>query len=522
MQSNADWAPAATMLRRELKHWISESVDQHKDIPYHGIHDEGSFTTSWDAYCFLSGDQTTVDFLTWLRDGFASWTRDHFHHGYYPEGECHHGTEPFTHFVARFRTLDPTSDVAVNLLDDAAEHTGNWADGVPDWYHWDDHRLVSWHIGSRSVPIDPASDHEEPDSIRVAMVTLSAYAVTGDQRYLDFCNDYGAKWAQALLEKPLPQVAFSSSTDMNQYDDDLDEYEARIHRWELVAASGMVDYFLDLYHITGTQLYADALRAVVPVLIETVADPRNSTSAALLAKYRRVTGARSQDKAIINQLRVPDWDSGDLELLPVTETPRKRKVGLILNKSIGQRFDQVTWATRGIEGESVAVTEPSPAAWSLAYQITADTNYAARAMYVAAERLRIGRQTLKDGRDHGCGGYTTGALASGHGRADRWGDVNAVFGPLLNGCVRLYNAEDPLVVYPDGLPDQVATIVAYEPTPRVTWRNIGDTEATFNWKDASDPDGVVQRVMLAPKTEQSATLVTNLPIGRTQTDSLRV
>jgi hypothetical protein len=206
----------------------------------------------------------------------------------------------------------------------------------------------------------------------------------------------------------------------------------------------------------------------------------------------------------------PPYDTAGYVLLERQDEKEQRGIGLIFNKFIGHRFDQVRWGVKGEDGVR-EVTEPTPAAWALAYHITGDVKYAARAMFLAAERLRIGRQSLDDGRDHGCGGYSVGALASGHGRADRFGDVNSVLGPLMLGSVRLFNAEQPLVEYPNGLPDDVATLISWEPEPRVRWRNESDAPLTFTWRDTSADGKAPRTESLAPGESKSAVLSGIMP-----------
>jgi len=178
---------------------------------------------------------------------------------------------------------------------------------------------------------------------------------------------------------------------------------------------------------------------------------------------------------------------------------------------VGRRFDQVRWAVPTASGELSEVTEPNPAAWALAYQITGEQRFAARAMFVAGERIRVGRHTLDDGRDHGCAGKTLGAVASGHGRADRFGDVNSVLGPTLLGSTRLFSAEQPIVVYPDGLPDNVATLVRFDGEPTVIWLNTGDAETAIRWRDGSAPDAAESALTLAPGETRSASLGRGMP-----------
>ena len=507
-----EWVSAQDHLRRELGRWIDDSIQRQSAETYHGIHDEGSFTFSWDAYYFMTRDERVRGFLTWLRDGFADWAAEELYHGYYAEGEVHHAAEPFTHFVARFRTLDPGNPIAAAMLDDVAEHTGNWAEGVPDWYDWDRHRFRSWHIGSRMVPTEPPDDYEEPDSIRPALITLAAYALTGRQRYLDFCNDYGDKWARALLEEPLPQVGFYHTDDPSRYPDQVSRDRSLEQRMELVVASGMIDYFLDLYCVTGHDLYRAALERAVGALVGDVADPRNSVAPAYVAKYRRVTGDHQFDDAILRALGdPPPYDESGFDVLAVDEKHERRRIGLIFNEHVGHRWDQVRWGARTASGELSEVTEPNPAAWALAYQITGEQRLAARAMFVAGERIRVGRETLDDGRDHGCAGKTLGAVASGHGRADRFGDVNSVLGSTLLGSTRLFSAEQPIVVYPDGLPGDVATLVRFDGEPTVTWVNTGDVEARIRWRDGSASDAIESLVTVAPGETCSEPLTGVMP-----------
>ena len=407
-------------------------------------------------------------------------------HGYYRKGEVHHGTEPFTHFVARFRSLEPGDPVSARLLDDVAHHTGNWADGVPDWYDWNEHRLLSWSIGAEIMPIEPPHDYEEPDSIRPAMITLAAYAATGDGRYLGFCTDYADKWAGGLLEKPLPRITWWGSSP-EHYDERFREQlkSGMEQRIEFIVAAGLLDYLMDLFHLTGRGLYRRAVERVVPTLVEHVADPRSAIAAGLLAKYRRLTGDTSFDERILAAIG-KDTPSGKLVMLETRDESKSRGTqGIIINLRIGHRWDQVRWGRRQADGSVEEITEPSPAAWLLAYQVTGDDSYAATAMASAAERLRLTNGAIRDGRDHGCAGDTVGAVASGHGRADRHGDVNTVFGPIALGSMRLFSAEEPIVVVSGGLPEGVLSHVRFALQPEVTFVNESGAAVEFSYRDAS-------------------------------------
>ncbi len=513
MPQTPEWAKAQTSARRVLERWISSSIARNLEIPYHGIHDEGSFTASWDAFYFTTRDARIRDFLVWLRDGFADWTKDNLLHGYYPEGEVHHATEPFTHFIARFRTLLAGDPLTAHLLEDAAEHVGNWVPEIPAWYDWKAHCMKSWRIGTRVVKTTPPDDYEEPDSVRPAIIALAAYAVTGKERYLAFCCDYADKWAAALLETPLPRVRFLQSAEDLYNDRIVHQATGNLQlRLELVVASGLADWLMDLFYLTEKPTYAEASRVVMAGLVPVLADPRNSVAASLVAKYRRVTGDRSLDETIIASLgEPPRYDKAGIVLREDWTDSKETRKGksMLLNKRIGHRFDQVRWA----DEEGQEVTEPTGAAWALAWQITGEERYAARAMFLAGERLRLALEKLHDGRDHGCGGNTVGAVASGHGRADRFGHVNSVWGPLVIGSSRVFSAEQPLVIYPFGLPDGVASLVNSAGHAGVEWFNTGEVARSVTWVDGSRPDATPRHVIIQPGERREAPLEKTFPIS---------
>jgi len=400
------------------------------------------------------------------------------------------------------------------MLEDAAEHLGNWVPEVPAWYDWKTHCMKSWRIGTRVVKTTPPDDYEEPDSVRPAIIALAAYAVTGKERYLAFCCDYADKWAAALLETPLPRVRFLKSAETSYNDRIVLQATGNLQlRLELVVASGLADWLMDLFHLTEKPTYAEALRVVVAGLVPVLADPRNSVAAALVAKYRRVTGDKSLDEAIVASLGDPPrYDQRGIVLRGDWTDPHETRKGrsMLLNMRIGHRFDQVRWA----DEEGQEITEPTGAAWALAWQITGEERYAARAMFLAGERLRLALEKLQDGRDHGCGGNTIGAVASGHGRADRFGHVNSVWGPLVIGSSRVFSADQPLVIYPSGLPDRVASLVNCAGNTGVKWFNTGEVASSVTWVDGSSPGATPQHLTIHPGEQREAPLGKMFPIAR--------
>ncbi len=539
-----EWARAFFDTRDQMRGWIEEAVERHRSIAYRGGHDEGTFISSWFGFHQLFGCPEAIDFARYLRDGFARWSREHMTHGFYPEGEAHHQTEIFTFFLCRLWRVAP-DDVTAELIVDAAHHIGNWVDSVPDWYCHDEHRFLSWRIGSERVGSGASAGYEVPDHFRLIQLALVAREITNEQRYLDLATDYADRWAEAILgasESEFPTVIRSGDTEADreevmkaigahhQSTSDLEGVEPHV-------PGGTVDVFLDLYEITGEQRYADGARRICEALMPALADPYSNPPGALLARYRTATGDRSLDGDVEERLRAGIEETlagldGMLRFLdqtrvsgyalaaarlyaslsdnpfaeglldeyadqyeelvgerPVTGT-RAETPALIaepLNRTpvagIGKRNDMVRWGWESAAGALRPTHALPPPSLMLAYLIEGDDLPATRALQTVATRMALARLSLRDGRDHGCGGTTVAAVASGHGRDGGYGNVTGALFPLAAGMVRRLCQEEPLVCYrqPNGrehLPESVAALVRSLPAAGAE---------VLLWNDAHEP-----------------------------------
>ena len=86
---------------------------------------------------------------------------------------------------------------------------------------------------------------------------------------------------------------------------------------------------------------------------------------------------------------------------------------------VGRRNDMIHWAEWHADGSTTPTREPSTAALTLAYQVTGDAGYAARALDTAARKLAMARRVLRGGREHADMGGAVCSVAAGHGR--NWG-----------------------------------------------------------------------------------------------------
>ncbi len=507
------WADAFFAARDEMRRWISDALKRHGDVPFAGIHDEGSFIASWFGFHQIFGAPEVLEFARFLRDGFAAWARQHMHHGFYREGEAHHQTEIFTCFLARLWQVAP-DDATAELIVDAAHHIGNWVEGIPAWYNWDAHRFLSWRIGTERVGSGASSGYQVPDHFRLIQMALVAHRITGEQRYLDLSAAYAARWTRAILEAPsggLPTVLYSGDSEADR-DEVLRAVGAHhrgdspLDRVEPHVPAGTIDVLLDLYALTGDEACALAARRLCEALLPALADPYSNPPGALLNRYRVATGDGSLDRDIHERLTAGIEEQlaaldGMLHFLAKTrmsgyalaagrlyaaladnpfaadrledraeryrelvgERPRmgarvETPVMVIETLSrkpvagIGKRSDMVRWGWENELGALRPTSSPPPPSLMLAWQLTGDDALATGALRLIAERMALARSALRDGRTHGCAGSTIGAVASGHGRDGGYGNVTGALLPLAAGMLRDLAQERPTVRFrrPDG------------------------------------------------------------------------
>ncbi|MFW6437865.1 MAG: hypothetical protein ACOCZ7_02520 [Armatimonadota bacterium] len=503
-----DWAAGFFTARNRVRRWIDQAVARHSERPYQGGHDEGTFISSWFGFHQLFGASKALDFARFLRDGFAKWSRENLIHGFYPQGEAHHQTEIFTFFLCRLWRVAPDETTA-ELIVDAAHHIGNWVEGFPEWYDWDENRFLSWRIGTESIGGPQSQGYEVPDHFRLIQIALTAHDITGEQRYLDLSSAYADRWAEAILDAP----ADEPPTVIRSGDSAADEQEvyyaigahhhggSALERVEPHVPAGTVDVLLDLYALTGKERYAEAARRLCEAVLPSLSDPYSNPAGALIARYRADTGDTSLDDAAIERMKDGIEETlvgldGILRLLERTrvsgyalaagrlyasladnpfaegrlkpsaelyerlvgERPnigrRAETPAMVIETlsrkpvaGIGKRQDMVRWAW---ENEMGAVRQTSalpPPTLTLAWQILGDENLAASGLRTVGDRMGLATSALRDGRMHGCAGSSIGAVASGHGRDGGYGNVTGAYFPLVAGMIRSLCQEQPRVLF---------------------------------------------------------------------------
>ncbi len=252
-----------------------------------------------------------VEHLRQVLSARVAWTREHYHHGYHDVHEVHHEPETFLYFQMPLLHLlcsgapagpgkrgqapagrtacpsgasplfptggseNPSATMALASIEDFAEHAGNWADGVPDWYDWTTHGFRSTWLGTRGVRAHPPYDYQEANHFRFLAPGLAAYTVTKRQRYLDLATDYANRWCDHIEHHAatdprgvipcqiLPEGADSDELGKAGANADTTRYQIFYATAALNTTYDIAVVLLDLYRLLGTERYLHCYRLLL-------------------------------------------------------------------------------------------------------------------------------------------------------------------------------------------------------------------------------------------------------------------
>ena len=479
-------------LRREMSAWLAQSRQMDPPGRHGGGEDEANYALAWFPHYLVTGSAEVRAHFEYLLDQLAGWVARECVHGYEGEAEAHHGTEPFLLFLPRYLGLFPEDERAKGLLADAAEHIGNWAPGVPEWFDWDRLRFRGgFYIGTKIVGKDPAFDCELAEHMRFVHIALAAHRTTGDDRYLDWALAYGRRRAQMIASAPVGPLPLCWDAQGDPvWPDDATEAQRKAAQAghhvkgdpmigvEVLLASGVMYALGDLFLSSGEAVFCDAARRIAEPLVGELLDPYADPGAAAVAYYRQTFGDEGLDETILEQISwMPPQEEGEWAMV----FPQERRRDW---PGVGKRNDMTYWGLWGSDGSVTPTREPCTATLTLAYQMTGDADYAERALSQAASKLAMARRVLRGGREHADMGGAVCSIAAGHGRNWGIGPVTGCYGPLLLGTREVKGkVVSALEVKGDGgigLPESVLSL-AQSPT-KAAFYNGGEKDAVFDWR----------------------------------------
>jgi hypothetical protein len=481
-------------LRNEMDQWLKQSMRMDGPGPHGGGEDEANYALAWFPHYLVTRSPKVKEHFQNLLDYLAGWVERECLHGYEPEAEAHHGTEPFLLFLPRYIGMFPDDEKAKALLEDAAHHIGNWVKGIPEWYDYDRDRFYSYHLGTRTVRREPRFEYEVAEHFRFIHIALAAHRVLGDDKYLRWALRYGRGRAEriASAEPPMPILWDLDGNGLREEDiakRDRHGMTGSGHHVpadplagiENLLASGAIYALGDLYLLSGEEIFKSAARRMIEPLIPTLADPYHDPAAAAVGYYRWTLGDSSFDNDITDIVKKFPDEPPDKLAMVFPQEHKRREFG------VGRRNDMIYWGEWSDDGYVKPIQEPSTAALTLAYQLTGDVDFAARAFRSAAARLQMARRVLRGGREHSDMGGAVCSAAAGHGRNWGQGAVTGCYGPLILGTREIQSKVTPVVEIKN---DDAGILSLVRPFIRdkemISFYNAGDAPLSFSWRAGSD------------------------------------
>ncbi len=424
---------ARDALLAELGDWVTQCVHELSGAPPLDGHDQGTFTASWPVWIWTTGDEQALAFMKRLQVA----ARAHFtesgawRHGYWADQEVHHGTEHFDVFMRALWRLNPADGEVVAQFTDAAEHLGNWAGGVPEWFDPGTGLFRSMYLGTEAVWTGPGYELNVPEHLRCVNMALLAHEMTDEFRYLDLAERHGGLWADAVLaerrlpvglaaEGPVYTFADPAAKAYRGFAGQMAAMESAVDRAENFLASGGTQALLRLWERTGERRFREAAGKLIRALVTQLIDPDAGPAAHAVRLWRRTTGDTSFDEAVLSA-------SGTLEpfaFAELTVEPDVQRDGR--PSGVGKRTDMPRWYEDGRPRTC------NPILLAVAAEVTGDDALAARALCIAHAYLRLAREAFPHGREHGCSARSVSAVVRGHGRNNGAGVATGVLEPLMD------------------------------------------------------------------------------------------
>lgn len=410
----------------DLQAWIDDCVERYRDAPPTDVHDQLTYTVAWRPLIQHRGHAGALAFLKTQRDAVHRHFVDtgQWHHGYWKKQEVHHGTEHFELFMRALWQIDPEDARTVEQFIDAAEHIGNWVDDAPEWFDESTGLFRSAWLGTEYIGSEPGDEINTPDHFRCVTLCLIAHEMTGQSRYFEFARRYARRWAEPIQAGRVPRFLLPPGVEAGGSHDrayrrfvgmagDLSD---QLERVENLLASDAIDALL----ACDDEVCRLAARRLLEVTIDQIADPDAGPLADAIRRYRRSTGDRSFDAAVVDA-SCAFGRPRSIGIEPQVRRDR-RPAG------VGKRTDMPAWYEDG------RPRRVNPITLYAAGEIKGDEAKSIAAVDLARTQFNLARQVYPDGRDHGCSARSVSAIARGHGRDNNAGMVTAVLAPALN-CV---------------------------------------------------------------------------------------
>lgn len=419
---------ARQQLLDSMKEWLSEARKKHENTEWKGVHDEGTFLTSWREYYKLTKDQDAYDFFFERFDACNEWAKHKLKDGYWKKQEVHHGVEHFIIYLNFLYELDPNHAGVQRQLRRAANFIVKGQFFKKPWWDSEKNLFRSLYLGARRSGSDWLNVVEHLRLIRLGWLGLAS---GGKSELKDFMLRYSKKWATAIKEREnLPLFLIPDGENPDKFQKKFNKKYKKIvgaaphsattrARSEIYIANGGPGLFLRLFDVTKDRIYLDAAEKIVTPILDQIEYPYAFSLAPYCYKLNILgrlpdlkqictdiimkTGLDEMKRAVLNWKPMTIWNKAKYEWLQDTVGMRKDMVGVELYDDNGDRIKLLS----------------NLGTLYMLYKFTENEQILSMAYTIADQIFQLARKWFSDGRSHGCGARTTSAYCVGHGR--NWG-----------------------------------------------------------------------------------------------------
>ncbi|MBQ7063555.1 MAG: hypothetical protein IJM90_01505 [Firmicutes bacterium] len=267
-----DWAGLQKAFIRMTKDYLDKEIQKPLEIHIDSHEAGGQFRIAF-PYQTIRSDEKLAKYMKDIVETRKAYTDANQYHGYVDCHEVHHEIETYIYFQNPLYYYGlPGAETAAGNIVDVAHHTGNWVEGVPDWYNWQTHGFVSNYLGTRGVRNYPPHDYQEGNHFRFIDEAICAYKITGEEKYLDLVKDYCDRWCEhietlAAAGGPIPCSILPEQVQAKEMSRAgvFQETQYTIF-YSTVADNTMYDIvsgLLDAYRLTGRDRYLRAAETMM-------------------------------------------------------------------------------------------------------------------------------------------------------------------------------------------------------------------------------------------------------------------
>lgn len=426
---------ALRRFRTNVRSWIFACVDNYGDANPIDSQTQANYMQSWLPLLSTVEDRATLE---WMTEQAALIAR-HFEqsgrwaHGYWRYSDVRRGISHFAKFLAPLARALPDDSSLREGVFHAAEHFGNWVEGIPEWFDWRRSLFRSAFLGTAQLGTDPEETLNFPVHLRIAGVALEASRLGCGEGLHELAEDHALKWADAINDNsqlplaigaggPIFNLSRNQQKAWSRIELQPAERQTQLDRAEYFVAADAVQIFLDLAEHARRESRRHRLEAAAQKLLTIIApeiyDVDGGAAAALIGFYRDRCG-RSDFNAFV------------LEFVAQLNPYPIRTIGLTIPKrreqrppGIGKRTDMPQWLEDGHGRVHNLLTLTQAAV------INRDERLACRLLDMANGYLNLARIAFKDGRDDPGNALSVSAVLRGHDRETGYGLVLGVYEPI--------------------------------------------------------------------------------------------